>query len=75
MLFQKDYWKMDDGELEKIALKHNIGAAVSGPDAGYDRDYAINRLVARDQALRVAVSSIGAIVSIVATLINLGMLF
>ena len=75
MLFQKDYWKMYNKELEKHALKYHIGAAVAGPDPYYDRNYAIKSLLARDQALRTGITVIATIVSILATVVNLSLVF
>ena len=39
MLFRRDYWSLNDADIEKLALKHGIGAGTS--TQGYDRQYAI----------------------------------
>jgi hypothetical protein len=75
MFFQKDYWKMTDMQLEEVAIKYHIGAAVLGPSPYYDRKYAIDCLLARDQAMRTAVTVVATLVSIGSMVINLALLF
>ena len=68
MFFQKDYWSRDDKELEKVALKHGIGAGTS--TQGYDRQYAISCLLARDQARKAGITIIATLLSLLATAVN-----
>jgi hypothetical protein len=68
MFFQRNYWKLNDQELERLALKYHIGA---GTPSGYDRNYATTCLVGMDTAKRTTITSIAAIVSIAATIFNL----
>jgi hypothetical protein len=68
MLFQRDYWKLDDKKLEALALKYRIGAGTQ--QSGYDRKYAIESLMARDLALQTRVAVVAALVSIISVAPN-----
>ena len=68
MLFQEDYWAMDGKELEKRALKFHIAAGTQG---GYDRKYAIECLLARDQAMRTSLTVVATIVSVGSAIMNI----
>ena len=69
MLFQRDYWAMNDADLEKVALKHGIGAGTSLQ--GYDRQYAISRLLTRNQARKAGITIVATLLSILATSVNI----
>lgn len=72
MLFQKDYWAMDTADLETVARKFHIGAAVAGPNPYYDRKYAIDCLLARDSAMRTSLTILATLTSLMLTAINIG---
>jgi len=78
-MFQKDYWALKDEELEKLAKHHNIPpisrTGKEGEHWYIDRDRIINTLVARDNALRANVAVISALVSLLATAVNLYLTF
>jgi hypothetical protein len=67
-MFQKDYWKMDDTEIERLAMAHNIppiSRAGEHLEHWYvDRDRIIPILVARDTALRTNITFIFATIAI-----------
>ena len=73
-MFQKDYWRMSDRELELIAEKYHIPPMSLPPgdanfgDAFVDRDRIIGILVARDNALRTKLTTV---LSIVALLLSI----
>jgi hypothetical protein len=73
MLFQQDYWRMSDEELEKEAWSYHIGAAIAGPHPSFDRQYAITCLLARDQAMRTGITVVSTIVSVLMTVVNVGL--
>ena len=66
---------MSTEQLEKEAMKYHIGAAVAGAAPSYNRQYAIQCLLARDQAMRTGINVVATIVSVVSALVNLGLVF
>lgn len=79
-MFQKDYWKMDDKELEALAEKYHIPPTTlyeDDPDSDWyvDRDRIINALLVRDNALRtkwtIAISILALLVSITSLVISI----
>lgn len=60
MMFQKDYWKQTDKNLKKLAEKLGIptshNKAVEKISVGFDREYVINKLLLRDNALRTRIT-------------------
>jgi hypothetical protein len=76
IVFQKDYWSMDEMELANEASKHNIPHISIGGEHGehpyMDRAKIISQLIVRDNALRtkqITVLSITALLISFASLI------
>ncbi len=78
--FQRDYWKMTDGELESLANKYNIPpwerAGEKGEHWFVDRDRIISQLRLRDAALRTTLTTVisiaALIISIASLIVSLG---
>jgi hypothetical protein len=68
-MFQRDYWKMTDGELEAIATSHHIPplgrAGNEGEHWFVDRDRIISQLLTRDAALRTTLTTVISIVALI----------
>jgi hypothetical protein len=79
-MFQKDYWRMPDEQLTKLAEAYRIPPTsvyddIPGADEYFDRDRVIASLVARDSALwagrSIIISILALIVSLLAVVIPL----
>jgi hypothetical protein len=78
MIFQKDYWKMSDSNLERMANKYKIPpwgrAGKEGEHWFVDREHIITTLLNRDTALRtnwaIMMSLVSLALSIAALLIK-----
>jgi hypothetical protein len=79
-MFQKDYWRMPEKELTKLAEANNIPPTSlykDDPDSDFyfDRDRVINALLVRDNALRtkwtIALSVLALLVSITSLVISI----
>ena len=68
IIFQKDYWSMDDRNLANEASKHNIPHVSMGGKHGehwyMDRAKIINQLISRDNALRTKQNTIFSITAL-----------
>jgi hypothetical protein len=77
MIFQKDYWKLKDTDLELSASKYNIPAIIRAGKRGdqwsIDRGNIITALVGRDAAIRTNWAIIMLLVSLVLSIISLAM--
>jgi hypothetical protein len=64
-MFQKDYWRMPDEEIKRIATKCHIDSSSKGT-LGYrfDREKTIDRLLIRDNALRTKVTTVLSILAL-----------
>ena len=76
MIFQKDYWKMEDKDLERLASKYKIQTSVERNQGGIrwlveDRERIITTLINRDTALRTNWAIVMSIVSLGLSLISL----
>jgi hypothetical protein len=77
MIFQRDYWKLKDTDLELLASKYNIPAIIRAGKGGdqwsVDRGNIITALVGRDSAIRTNWAIIMSLVSLVLSIISLAM--
>lgn len=75
VMFQRDYWKMSDGDLEALANKHHIPpwgrAGKEGEHWFVDRDRIIAQLLVRDAALRTTLTTIISLVALVISIVSL----
>ncbi len=76
MIFQRDYWKMEDRDLERLASKYGIQTSVEKSQGGVhwlvlDRDRIISTLISRDTALRANWAIIMSILSLCLSVISL----
>ena len=82
-MFQKDYWRMSDEALTKLAEANNIPSTYATKDPNedmdaefyFDRDRVINALLVRDNALRtkltITISILALLVSVTSLLISI----
>ncbi|HZH30472.1 MAG TPA: hypothetical protein VEY11_06890 [Pyrinomonadaceae bacterium] len=77
--FQKDYWSMTDRELANEATKYNIPhisiAGEHGEHWYMDRDKIINKLLAKDIAMRTKQIAVISIIALVISFISLSLNF
>jgi len=76
MMVQKDYWKMSEVELTKLAEKYNIPplSTRSGDpwaETYFNRDRVINTLLARDNAMRTRLTTFVSIIALALSLASL----
>ena len=75
LFFQKDYWGLQDSELELIAKQHNISPLSRAGEEGQhwyvDRERIIATLIGRDSALRTRITTALSILALVISVISL----
>jgi hypothetical protein len=76
VIFQRDYWKMEDRDLERLASKYRIETSIERSQGGIhwlveDRDRIITTLINRDTALRTNWAIIMSLVSLGLSIISL----
>ena len=75
MIFQKDYWKMRNEELELLAAKYKIPSMVragkDGESWSLDRGSIITNLASRDTALRTNWAIVISLVSLALSIVSL----
>jgi hypothetical protein len=78
-LFQKDYWSMTDRELANEATKYNIPhISVAGEHGEHwymDRDKIINKLLAKDTAMRTKQITVISIIALLISFLSLTLNF
>ncbi len=70
-MFQRDYWKLSDAELQALADKYKLSShstLYDGAIGYFDRDKVISGLLLRDSALR---TKLTVVLSILAFLISI----
>ena len=74
-MFQKDYWKKEDKELKALAEKRGIPTsqhkAAERISVGFDREYVINKLLLRDNALRTRITVVLSVLALVISIASL----
>ena len=67
-MFQRDYWRLDDKELERLAHRNHIPplsrAGEEGQHGYIDRDRIIDALLTRDNALRTKATTVLSILAL-----------
>lgn len=71
-MFQKDYWLMDDAELNKLAERYDLASMASGYDdvkaMRDDRQRLISQLTAKDSSRQANATLLISIISLLGTL-------
>jgi hypothetical protein len=74
-MFQKDYWNKTNDELRRHASKHNIPTsqhdAAMNISVGFDREFVINKLLLRDNALRTRITVVLSALALVVSVVSL----